>query len=74
MVVALVAASVTGYVWADSALTKGIDLGAIKDRPAPGKGTNYLIVGSDSREGCRPRTARPCTPEARPTRAGAPTP
>uniref|UniRef100_A0AAU3GUF1 LCP family protein n=1 Tax=Streptomyces sp. NBC_01401 TaxID=2903854 RepID=A0AAU3GUF1_9ACTN len=51
LVVALVAVSVSGYVWADSALTKGIDLGAVEDRPAPGKGTNYLIVGSDSREG-----------------------
>lgn len=51
LVVALVGASASGYVWADHALTKGIDLGAVKDRPAPGKGTNYLIVGSDSREG-----------------------
>ena len=28
-----------------------VDLGALPDRPASGKGTNYLIVGSDSREG-----------------------
>ncbi|MFF1919060.1 LCP family protein [Streptomyces sp. NPDC058221] len=51
LLVALAAVSASGYVWADYALAKGIDLGAVKDRPAPGRGTNYLIVGSDSREG-----------------------
>ncbi|NGO45496.1 LCP family protein [Streptomyces ureilyticus] len=42
---------VGAYVWADTELTKEVDLGALPERPARGKGTNYLIVGSDSREG-----------------------
>lgn len=51
----LVLLSVVGgastYVWADSRLDNDIDLSALPDRPAPGKGTTYLIVGSDSRAG-----------------------
>ncbi|MEV0221392.1 LCP family protein [Streptomyces sp. NPDC050704] len=43
--------SVGTYVWADTRLNREVDLDAFPDRPAPGKGTNYLIVGSDSREG-----------------------
>ncbi|EFL25987.1 transcriptional regulator [Streptomyces himastatinicus ATCC 53653] len=40
------------YVWADSTLDRKVDLGkAAADRPPLGKGTNYLIVGSDSRNG-----------------------
>nr|WP_055553112.1 LCP family protein [Streptomyces sp. NBRC 110028] len=40
------------YVWADSALDRRVDLDkAAADRPPHGKGTNYLIVGSDSRNG-----------------------
>ncbi|MFE9650259.1 LCP family protein [Streptomyces sp. NPDC006365] len=47
----LLVSPVGAYVWADTELTKEVDLGALPDRPAQGKGTNYLIVGSDSREG-----------------------
>ncbi|MFF3491733.1 LCP family protein [Streptomyces sp. NPDC002795] len=39
------------YFWADSHLRKEVDLGKVVDRPGEGEGTNYLIVGSDSREG-----------------------
>ncbi|WP_354670091.1 LCP family protein [Streptomyces sp. S.PNR 29] len=39
------------YVWADTELDQQVDLGTIGSRAAPGKGTNYLVVGSDSREG-----------------------
>ncbi|MGW6545738.1 LCP family protein [Streptomyces massasporeus] len=37
--------------WAEFRLDRSVDLGAVADRPARGKGTNYLIVGSDGREG-----------------------
>ncbi|WP_431044063.1 LCP family protein [Streptomyces sp. P1-3] len=39
------------YFWADSKLRREVDLSKVEDRPAGGEGTNYLIVGSDSREG-----------------------
>ncbi|MBI0301181.1 LCP family protein, partial [Streptomyces sp. PRKS01-29] len=48
---ALLLASGSAYVWADTQLNRQVDLGKSPDRPPPGKGTNYLIVGSDSREG-----------------------
>ncbi|CAM5648160.1 LytR family transcriptional regulator OS=Streptomyces alboniger OX=132473 GN=CP975_13910 PE=3 SV=1 [Streptomyces alboniger] len=38
-------------MWADTRLDQEVDLGVLTDRAAPGKGTNYLVVGSDSREG-----------------------
>ncbi|QLH21897.1 LCP family protein [Streptomyces sp. Rer75] len=45
-------ASAGTYVWADSTLDRQVDLGkAAADHPPRGKGTNYLIVGSDSRTG-----------------------
>ncbi|WP_407286494.1 LCP family protein [Streptomyces sp. BP-8] len=47
----LVTASAGTYVWADTRLHKEVDLDRITDRPATGAGTNYLIVGSDSRAG-----------------------
>ncbi|MCD9144595.1 LCP family protein [Streptomyces albireticuli] len=50
-VVVLLAVSVGTYFWADSKLRREVDLGKVQDRPAAGEGTNYLIVGSDSREG-----------------------
>ncbi|MGW1075851.1 LCP family protein [Streptomyces sp. NPDC002537] len=50
-VVLLLAVSVGTYFWADSKMRREVDLGKLADRPASGKGTNYLIVGSDSREG-----------------------
>ncbi|MDI3408038.1 LCP family protein [Streptomyces cavernicola] len=46
------------YVWADSRLGGDVDLSALPDRPAPGKGANYLIVGSDSREGLSEKQTR----------------
>ncbi|WKX10039.1 LCP family protein [Streptomyces sp. NL15-2K] len=39
------------YAWADLRLDRAVDLGKIADRPPQGKGTTYLIVGSDSRDG-----------------------
>ncbi|MGW7247895.1 LCP family protein [Streptomyces decoyicus] len=50
LVVLLVVAAGT-YFWADSKLRKEVDLSKVIDRPAGGEGTNYLIVGSDSRKG-----------------------
>jgi LCP family protein required for cell wall assembly len=50
-VFALLATSVGTYVWADSELNRAVDLGKVEDRAPLGKGTNYLIVGSDSRAG-----------------------
>ncbi|WP_078888880.1 LCP family protein [Streptomyces sclerotialus] len=43
------------YLWADTRLSRDVDLGRIADRPPPGRGTNYLIVGSDSRVGLSDR-------------------
>lgn len=51
LVTALVVTSVATYFWADSKLHRDVDLSKVIDRPASGKGTNYLIVGSDSRAG-----------------------
>ncbi|MGK5695318.1 LCP family protein [Streptomyces sp. URMC 128] len=39
------------YAWAGFELDRSVDLDAAGDRPPPGKGTTYLIVGSDSRDG-----------------------
>lgn len=39
------------YFWADSKLQHDNVLADYPGRPAPGKGTNWLIVGSDSRDG-----------------------
>ncbi|MFD5733788.1 LCP family protein [Streptomyces sioyaensis] len=50
LVILLVVAAGT-YFWADSKLRKEVDLSKVIDRPAEGSGTNYLIVGSDSRKG-----------------------
>ncbi|WP_052488716.1 LCP family protein [Streptomyces sp. 150FB] len=53
LVVVVLAYSIGIYFWADSKLTprQEVDLSKVIDRPAEGDGTNYLIVGSDSREG-----------------------
>jgi LCP family protein required for cell wall assembly len=48
---ALVVTAVGTYFWADSKLHRDVDLSTVIDRPATGEGTNYLIVGSDSRAG-----------------------
>ncbi|MCZ0988867.1 LCP family protein [Streptomyces diastatochromogenes] len=47
----LIVTSVATYFWADSKLRREVDLSKVIDRPESGSGTNYLIVGSDSREG-----------------------
>ncbi|MFJ9868221.1 LCP family protein [Streptomyces sp. NPDC101165] len=47
----LIVTSVATYFWADSKLRREVDLATVIDRPESGSGTNYLIVGSDSREG-----------------------
>ncbi|MDT0421338.1 MULTISPECIES: LCP family protein [Streptomyces] len=51
VVAALVVTTVSTYFWADGKIRREVDLSKVIDRPAEGKGTNYLIVGSDSREG-----------------------
>ncbi|UKY50618.1 LCP family protein [Streptomyces inhibens] len=51
VVVVLAVASVATYFWADGKLRRQVDLSKVIDRPEAGDGTNYLIVGSDSREG-----------------------
>lgn len=48
---ALVVTTVGTYFWADSKLHREVDLSKVIDRPEQGDGTNYLIVGSDSRAG-----------------------
>lgn len=51
LVLVLLVTGVGTYFWADSKLRREVDLSAVEDRPSIGKGTNYLIVGTDSREG-----------------------
>ena len=51
LVTLLVVTSVDTYFWADSKLNRDVDLSKVIDRPETGEGTNYLIVGSDSRKG-----------------------
>ncbi|MFF9060139.1 LCP family protein [Streptomyces sp. NPDC014882] len=47
----LVVTTVGTYFWADSKLNREVDLSKVIERPEGGEGTNFLIVGSDSREG-----------------------
>ncbi|MFI8304106.1 LCP family protein [Streptomyces sp. NPDC085927] len=47
----LIVTTVGTYFWADSKLNREVDLSIVLDRPEAGEGTNYLIVGSDSRAG-----------------------
>ncbi|NJQ02724.1 LCP family protein [Streptomyces zingiberis] len=54
VLIVLLLVSVGTYFWADSKLRREVDLSIVKDRPEAGEGTNYLIVGSDSREGLSP--------------------
>lgn len=51
VVTLLLVTSVATYFWADSKLNREVDLSKVIDRPDAGEGTNYLIVGSDSRAG-----------------------
>ncbi|MDQ8702601.1 LCP family protein [Streptomyces sp. LHD-70] len=47
----LLATPLGTYAWAEARLNRDVDLGTYGNRPPPGKGTTYLIVGSDSRAG-----------------------
>ncbi len=51
LVTVLLVTTVATYFWADSKLNREVDLSKVIERPEKGEGTNYLIVGSDSREG-----------------------
>jgi LCP family protein required for cell wall assembly len=51
LVTVLLVTTVATYFWADSKLNREVDLSKVIDRPEKGEGTNYLIVGSDSRAG-----------------------
>ncbi|MET9656244.1 LCP family protein [Streptomyces sp. NPDC006510] len=51
LVVVVLGVSIGTYFWADSKLKREVDLSKVIERPESGDGTNYLIVGSDSREG-----------------------
>ncbi|MET9440937.1 LCP family protein [Streptomyces sp. NPDC006610] len=51
MATVLIVTLVGTYFWADSKLNREVDLATVIDRPEKGEGTNYLIVGSDSRAG-----------------------
>ncbi|MGF1432527.1 LCP family protein, partial [Kitasatospora sp. LaBMicrA B282] len=51
LVGALLATGVGTYFWADSKLNHQNVLADYPGRPAAGQGTNWLIVGSDSRDG-----------------------
>ncbi|PNE42611.1 MULTISPECIES: LCP family protein [Streptomyces] len=51
VVVVVLVASIGTYFWADGKLRREVDLSKVIDRPEAGDGTNYLIVGTDSREG-----------------------
>ncbi|WP_329338341.1 LCP family protein [Streptomyces sp. NBC_00663] len=51
VVTVLVVTTIGTYFWADSKLNREVDLSKVIDRPDSGEGTNYLIVGSDSRAG-----------------------
>ncbi|WP_327367792.1 LCP family protein [Streptomyces sp. NBC_01217] len=51
LVVVVLAVSIGTYFWADSKLKREVDLSKVIERPESGDGTNYLIVGSDSRAG-----------------------
>ncbi|PVE07512.1 LCP family protein [Streptomyces scopuliridis] len=51
LVVVILGVSIGTYFWADGKLKREVDLSKVIERPASGDGTNYLIVGSDSREG-----------------------
>lgn len=51
LIAAVIAGAVGTYGWADTKLNREVDLDSYGKRPPHGKGTNYLIVGSDSRDG-----------------------
>lgn len=54
MLLAAVVAMVGAGVWLDTSLQRIPALGAYPDRPAAGRGTTWLLVGSDSRQSLSP--------------------
>lgn len=52
------AGAVGGAVWLDTSLHREPVLADYPDRPAAGRGTNWLLVGSDSRQGLSPEQQR----------------
>ncbi|MFJ6749357.1 MULTISPECIES: LCP family protein [unclassified Streptomyces] len=58
VLVVLLAIPAGTLAWADSKLNSKVDLSDLGEHPGPGKGTNYLIVGSDSREGLTDKERR----------------
>jgi LCP family protein required for cell wall assembly len=46
--------TVGGAIWIDRSLHRILALADYPDRPGPGSGTTWLLVGSDSREGLSP--------------------
>ena len=52
------AGAVGGAVWLDTSLHREPVLTDYADRPAAGRGTNWLLVGSDSRQGLSPEQQR----------------
>ncbi|GAA3191453.1 MULTISPECIES: LCP family protein [Streptomyces] len=55
VVVLLVAGGVAAYRWAGGQVRHVAAIGAYPGRPAAGAGTNWLLVGSDSRAGLTPQ-------------------
>jgi LCP family protein required for cell wall assembly len=53
LLVSVVAIVGTGY-WIDTSLQRTAALADYPERPAPGRGTTWLLVGSDSRQGLTP--------------------
>jgi len=51
VVVVLIAGGVVTYFYLNGKLTRGAALADYPGRPGPGSGTNWLIAGSDSRQG-----------------------
>ncbi|KIZ16156.1 LCP family protein [Streptomyces natalensis] len=51
VLVVLLAVPAGALAWAEGELNSTVDLGTLPERPPEGKGTTYLLVGSDSREG-----------------------
>lgn len=54
VVVAAIAFTLGGAFWVDTKLNRIAALADYPDRPAAGKGTTWLLVGSDSRQGLTP--------------------
>ncbi|WP_407285465.1 LCP family protein [Streptomyces sp. BP-8] len=58
LLVTLLAIPAGALAWAGGKLDSQVDLGAPEQRQDTGKGTNYLLVGSDSRSGLTDREKR----------------